>query len=187
MRTFIALELSEAAKAGILSTIRTLRESGVRASWSRPSTIHLTMRFLGEVEQGRVQDVVDAVARAARAVSCFDISIARLGAFPSPRRPRVIWAGVDAPKQLYELHASLEEELRLLGFAGEGKRFHPHVTLGRLRVPAGDLGHLLGATAVPEERTKVRHVRVMRSTLDPAGAVHEVVGELPLAAAPCSP
>ncbi len=187
MRTFIALELSEPAKAGILSVIRALRESGVRAGWSRPSTIHLTLRFLGDVENERVPGLLAAVERAARRSQGFRMTTAGLGAFPSPRRPRVIWAGVDAPEELYVLQSAIEDELAGVGFDRERKRFHPHVTLGRLREPGADLGVLLSANRVLEEPTDVTHVRVMKSTLAPSGAVHEVVGELPLAAPHRSP
>lgn len=180
VRTFIALELSEAAKAGILAVIRELHAAGVRASWARSSTIHLTLRFLGDVEERRLEDVVTAARRAAASTAAFDVSTSRLGAFPSPRRPRVIWVGVEAPNELYELRDSIESELAALGFERESRRFHPHVTLGRIRAEGADLTRLLGDTAVPEEGTRVRCLRVMKSTLASAGAIHEVVEELPL-------
>ncbi len=187
MRTFVALELSGTAKAGILAVIERLRKSGVRASWSRSSTIHLTLKFLGDVDEALVPEVVEAVGRAAGASSGFDMTTTRLGAFPSPRRPRVVWAGVDAPDALYELQTAVDGELASLGFERERKRFHPHVTLGRLREPGADLSGLLAAVDVPREATSVDRVLVMKSTLRPSGAVHEVVSEHPLAATRRSP
>ncbi len=187
MRTFVALELSDAAKAGILAVIGRLRESGVRASWSRSSTIHLTLKFLGEVDDAEIAEVVEAVGLAARSSLGFGMTTVGLGAFPSPRRPRVVWAGVDAPEELFALQSKVDAELAALGFERERRRFHPHVTLGRLREPGADLGGLLRTVEVPRRTTHVDRVLVMKSTLAPSGAVHEAVAEVPLASARPSP
>lgn len=180
VRTFIALELSEAAKAGILGCVEKLRDKGVRASWARPSTIHLTLRFLGDVDDERLVDVFSATERAAAAGQPFEFVTTGLGAFPSPARPRVVWAGVEAPDALYELRSALDTELEFAGFARERRRFHPHVTLGRLRSSVVGLAELLSETPVPAERTRVGAVLVMKSTLASSGATHEVVRELDL-------
>ncbi|MFH1502941.1 MAG: RNA 2',3'-cyclic phosphodiesterase [Candidatus Eisenbacteria bacterium] len=180
VRAFVALELSEPAKAGILCVIDELRGRGVRASWSRVSTIHLTLRFLGDVEESELPDVVDAVRAAARTVPPFTMRTKGLGAFPSPRRPRVFWAGIEGPDELYGLRDAIEDGVVQLGFERERRRFHPHVTLGRLRDSTPDAGELLTGLSVPVEATDVTAVRVMRSTLAPSGARHDVVEELPL-------
>ncbi len=181
MRVFIALELSDAARAGILAVIGEFRQRGVRASWSRTSTIHLTLQFLGDVEESELENVVEAVRSCAADVAPFRMSIGGLGAFPSPRRPRVIWVGVDAPDELYELQERIEGALTELGIKRERRRFHPHVTLGRLRDSTADVERLLGQLTAPVESTRVDSVRVMKSTLASSGAIHEVVAEVGLA------
>jgi len=180
VRTFIALELSEVAKAGILACVDELRDRKVRASWARPATIHLTLRFLGDLEESILPSVIEAVERAAAGIAPFEMATSGIGAFPSPARPRVLWSGIDAPDALYELHAALEDELKALGFARERRSFRPHVTLGRLRDSQGSLERLLRELPAPEGRTRVESVRVMKSTLAPSGATHDVIGEVPL-------
>lgn len=184
VRTFIALELSDALKEGILSLVADLKDQGVRASWARSSTMHLTLRFLGDVEETLVRDVVEAVRASARTVPEFAIATSSVGAFPSPRRPRVLWVGVEATSELYELQEALERELAARGFPRERRRFHPHVTVGRLREQGvGDLSALLGALDPPRETVAVRDVMVMKSTLAPGGARHERLACVPLSGA----
>jgi 2'-5' RNA ligase len=181
VRTFVALELSESARRGILSVVDELRSRGVRASWTRASTVHLTLKFLGDVEENELPGVVDAVARASRQVVPFILETRALGAFPSPRRPRVLWVGVDAPDELFDLARLMEDELAELGFPRERRRFHPHVTLGRIRdARAESVLPLFEEIEAPRERSEVREVRVMKSTLKRGGALHELVEALPL-------
>jgi len=181
VRTFVALELSEDARTGILGLVEEMRRRGVRASWARSGTLHLTLKFLGDVEEDELPGVVDAVERASGQVSTFTFETRSLGAFPSPRRPRVLWVGVDAPDELFALARAVEDELAELGFPREQRRFHPHITLGRVRDPeAESVLSLYEELSAPRERTVVGEVRVMRSTLQPGGALHELVEAIPL-------
>jgi 2'-5' RNA ligase len=181
VRTFVALELSERTRTGILAVVEELRGRGIRASWCRPGTIHLTLKFLGDVDETELPAVVAAVARAARSVSCFTLETRSLGAFPSPARPRVLWMGVEAPAELFDLARAIENELADLGFPREKRRFHPHITLGRIRDGrAGSILELLEELTTPREKTDVTEVRIMKSTLRPQGALHEVVEAVPL-------
>lgn len=184
VRTFVALELSRELKQGILALIEELRGAGVRASWGRASTLHLTLKFLGDVDEDVLDAVVEAVGRAAREVDPFTLETGSLGAFPTPRRPRVLWLGVEPERVLFDLQEAAESELEKLGFPRERRRFHPHITLGRIRDPnAGSVQHLLEALEAPRERVVVNEVRVMKSTLAPSGAVHEPIAALPLGGA----
>jgi 2'-5' RNA ligase len=129
------LELSERLKEGILALAVEFRARGIRASWAKRPTLHLTLKFLGDVEEDELPEVVAAVARASSGVATFDFETSSLGAFPSPRRPRVLWLGVKPSDELFGLHAALEDELAELGVQRERRRFHPHITLGRMRDP----------------------------------------------------
>lgn len=181
VRTFVALELPEPLRAGILGLARTLRDSGIRASWCRDGTLHLTLKFLGDVEERDLPEVVAAVATAAAGVPPFDFETGRLGAFPSPRDPRVIWLGAEPVDELFDLQAAIEDELSAAGFPRERRSFHPHITLGRVRGRAPDgTCDILATLSAPRARVPVSEVRVMRSTLDPGGAVHEVIETVPL-------
>ncbi|MFH1690075.1 MAG: RNA 2',3'-cyclic phosphodiesterase [Candidatus Eisenbacteria bacterium] len=181
VRTFIALELSEELKEGILGLTDELQERGVRASWARRQTLHLTLKFLGDVEETELPEVVAAVARASSRTSSFDFETRSLGAFPSPARPRVLWAGIEPVDELMALQQAIDGELTKLGFPREKRRFHPHITLGRIRDPrAESVQGILDDLVAPEGRVVATEVRVMRSTLRPGGALHELVQAVPL-------
>ena len=180
-RTFIALELSHGLKEGILCLIDELQDRGVRASWARRQTLHLTLKFLGDVEETELPEVVGAVARASGRSCSFDFETRSLGAFPSPARPRVLWVGIKPAEELMALQRAIDGELTKLGFPRERRRFHPHITLGRIRDPrAESVQDILDVLAAPEEKVEVGEVRVMRSTLRPGGALHELVQAVPL-------
>jgi 2'-5' RNA ligase len=184
LRVFIALELSEPLKEGILAMGRSLRARGVRASWLKPGAMHLTLKFLGDVEEGALPRLFGAVRRAAEAVGPFRFETTDLGAFPSPRRPRVIWLGIEPVSELFELAEAIERELSELGFPRERRPFRPHITIGRIRDPraSGDVSGTLADLAGLRETVQVHEVRVMKSTLEPSGAVHEVLTAVPLGA-----
>ncbi|MFH1865590.1 MAG: RNA 2',3'-cyclic phosphodiesterase [Candidatus Eisenbacteria bacterium] len=181
VRTFIALELSDGLKEGILGLIDELQERGVRAGWARRQTLHLTLKFLGDVEETELPEVVAAVARASAGMSPFSFDTRSLGAFPSPARPRVLWVGIEPVDELMALQQAVDGELTKLGFPREKRRFHPHITLGRIRDPrAESVQEVLEALVAPEEKVVATEVRVMRSTLRPGGALHELVQAVPL-------
>ena len=185
-RTFVALELSPALKAGILGLAEALRRKGVRASWSREGTLHLTLKFIGDVEEADLPDVVEAVRRAAAPRPPFSFETRGTGAFPSPRRPRVIWVGVAPNDALFDLQGDVERELAGVGVPREERRWSPHLTVGRIRdtESAPDLSGALASLRAPEESVSVTEVLVMRSRLAPSGAVHEEVARIPLSSDP---
>ncbi len=180
IRAFVALELSRTLKDGILSLIDELRGAGVRAGWSRAETLHLTLRFLGDVEEALLPDLVTALETAAAEVPPFTFDTTSMGAFPSPARPRVVWIGIEPADELYHLQEAVERELTPLGFPREKRRFHPHITLGRIRDADGsscavDLSALITELPVPRGRTSVSELRLVKSTLSPGGARHETL------------
>ena len=182
LRLFVALELPVTVKDGILTVIEDLRSRGTRASWSRSGTMHLTLAFLGDTEEGLLCPLNEALLDASSAVEPFSWMIRGLGAFPSPRRPKVIWAGVDAPEALFELKRRIDAALEPLGFSPERRRFRPHVTLGRVRDDAQATGFemVLASTESPEFTIPTDEVLLMKSTLKRGGALHEVLDRCPL-------
>jgi 2'-5' RNA ligase len=182
IRVFVALELSQPLKEGILALTRQMAKRGVSASWAKPGTMHLTLKFLGDVEEERIPDVTEAVEAAAARVPPFAFGTDGLGAFPTSRRPRVLWVGVSPAPGLFALQEAVEDELALLGFPQEEDRYRPHITLGRLRDPRGaqSFPELLAEFTAPAVTVEVKDVLLMKSTLAAGGAVHEPLAAIPL-------
>jgi len=143
-------------------------------AWVVPGNLHLTMKFLGEVAEGRIGAIVSALTGAVSDVNAFDANCAGLGAFPSLTRPRVIWAGVTAGTgAMVDLAGRVDAALAGLGFARDERPFSPHITLGRARQPGRNptlAKALRGAAGCEFGRMRVAGASLMRSELSPRGA-----------------
>ena len=183
MRTFICIEIPESLKERIGALQQSLRRIDAQASWVKPSNIHLTLKFLGDVESSRLDRVRDAVERASGSTSRFQVTAGTAGCFPSPKNPRVLWVGLtELPDELLKLHKQIEDSLAREGFPREAKRFSPHLTIARLRAPrnAAQLADALIATGFEPETFEAREVIVMRSDLDPKGSIYTPQAIIPL-------
>ena len=174
-RVFCAIELPPEVRRRAGDHIANLRASvpEVRAGWDRPEKLHLTLKFFGEIEQGRVNALRDAASRAAGRASPFDLAIEGAGRFPPHGLPRVLWLGVtDASGALARLQSHLEDECAREGFPKEARPFHPHITIARLRRPEG--ARRLAALHLEKDfaRTEFRvpSLVVIRSELLPGGS-----------------
>ncbi len=179
IRSFVAILLPEDVRAGLGGEIERLRPGARGVGWVAPDNLHVTLKFLGGVDPERLERVAAALAGTAAGGAPFDLALRGLGAFPSPTRPRVIWAGVagDSP-ELATLASGVEAALAVLGFVPEGRPFSAHVTLGRVREPRRDpaLAAALDAAAGRElGRFRVERVALMRSDLSPRGARYTVL------------
>ncbi|MDZ7338850.1 MAG: RNA 2',3'-cyclic phosphodiesterase [candidate division KSB1 bacterium] len=184
VRTFIAIDIPAAQKEQIATLQGQLRALGARVTWTRPEGIHLTLKFLGDVDEGQIAQVAEAVGRAARGIEPFEVSIAGTGAFPDFRRPRVLWVGVKEPSgRLKALAQAVELQLQPLGFPREGRDFSPHLTLGRVKDPRGvePVVRALQQTNFVGGSFAVQEVVVMRSDLKPSGAEYTALHRIALA------
>ncbi len=181
LRTFIAIELDEALKQTLAALQTRLRERLARGSvrWVRPEGIHLTLKFLGETPAAQVDEIGQAMVRAAAQVSPFTFTVGGLGCFPHTRRPRVVWVGLQEPTgALARLRNAVETQVAPLGFPTEERPFRPHLTLGRVqrgvsRSKAREIG--LAVEADPPgtiARMHVTTVAYIQSELEPGGAVY---------------
>jgi RNA 2',3'-cyclic 3'-phosphodiesterase len=177
MRLFVAINFTSKDRQRMGRAARRMREAELPVRWVDPDQIHMTLKFLGEVRPERVADVKTAVSQVAAKTQPFNMRMSGSGAFPTTRRPKVIWLGAVASPELRCLKHDLEWELAPLGFEREVRAFHPHVTLGRARVDAraGDFRgfeDLVAAMDFTAEIT-VRSVDLMKSTLSAKGARYE--------------
>lgn len=184
MRSFVAIEISEQSREALRLLGGRLRGSDVKASWVRAGNLHITLRFLGDVEPGDLDVLAEVLAKAYSGVEPFSLRVEGVGAFPNPRRPRVVWAGVTGPETpLASIHQISEMGARAIGLAPEKKGFSPHITLGRIRDPrAGSVlpGVLNGERDFDGGEFEVRNVSLFSSTLTPKGPVYGKKREFPL-------
>ena len=177
VRIFCAVELPEEARARVSAHVARLRDaagSTVKISWERGEKLHLTLKFLGEIEPQRLEALARAATRAAQRVEKFAVSLREAGAFPARGNPRVLWVGLrDEGRRLAELHEQLETECARENFPREARAFHPHITLARIRFQNGATRHLAKVHSdmgfEPVSFT-VREFVVMRSQLGAGGS-----------------
>ena len=180
IRAFIAIELSPEIQRELdrLSSSLRQRLKGMPVRWVAGANIHLTLKFLGNVSPANLDVLQNVLQTETGRHVPFELRVAGLGAFPSTRRPRVIWVGVQAPVELDQLQRGLEEGFTRLGYAPEERGFTPHLTLGRVSRDAkpADLqriGQVLVEVEVGElGAMQVPAVRLFRSDLQPTGAVY---------------
>ena len=175
VRTFISIDLPESIKNRIDGLQKTLQKIEAQVSWTKPSNIHLTLKFLGNVEASRIESISEAVGVAAREIRPFEIEISGSGCFPSPRKPRVLWVGFsNVPEPLKQLHSNIEQELARVGFPPETRSFSPHLTIGRIRMPhnSARVAETLISQGFEAEGFTAREVNVMRSELRPTGSIY---------------
>ncbi len=185
MRLFIALNLPKKERQRIYRAVRPMRDEALPVRWLDLDTFHLTLKFLGEVRREDIPVVEEAMQRVAQSTKPFSAKVGGFGAFPTIRRPRVLWVGVEACPELRCLKQDLEWTLGACGFEAETRAFHPHITLGRARdARAGAFRGLdsLMASLDFEGTMNVRSLELMRSHLSPEGARYSVLSSARLQA-----
>jgi RNA 2',3'-cyclic 3'-phosphodiesterase len=191
IRAFIAIHLSPEITHNLEQVLQDLKSRWPQAPvrWVPANNIHITIKFLGDVSLSNVPLLTKMLQIEASRHASLEISVGKLGAFPSVRRPRVIWVGVEAPPELYTLQRSVEGEMARLGYAPEEREFSPHLTLGRVaRNISGDEMQRLSALLAGSKvgflgATRVQSIQLFRSDLQPNGAVYTALFTAPLAEA----
>ena len=175
IRTFICIEIPQSIKERIHTLQEILRQIDAQISWTKPSNIHLTLKFLGGVEAARIERVKKALERAASGIGPFEVEVSGSGCFPSARNPRVLWVGFsNVPERLQQLYSNLEDELAREGLEREKRKFSPHLTIGRIRTPhnAARVAEALTAAGFESETFTATEVILMRSDLKPTGSIY---------------
>lgn len=183
-RTFIAIEMNERLQRHLENVIRQVAQVLPTIRWVDPKGIHLTLAFLGELDDAHLHDALQAAEAAAKQGTPFSYSLGRLGIFGSPHHPRVLWMGIEEPSGgLNGLHRILNQELAQRGFQLDTRPFAPHLTLARVKAPLPlqeqqQLQQLLAGQQlgiVSPEHYQVQHIEVMKSELGRAGAHYSVL------------
>ena len=183
MRIFIAVDLPASIKAEVSAFQEGLVRTRASIRWTRPESLHLTLKFLGEIEEARLSEIMNVVQRVAASHRQMTLCLTGIGVFPHLRNPRIFWVGLGGETDRY---ASLAEEIDLnlseLGFPREERSYKPHLTIGRFKSPLGANELLSQARhqTLPLLSFRVSEVTVMRSLLNPRAAVYTPLFNCPL-------
>jgi len=183
IRSFISIELPEGIRRSIADLIAELRKTGAGVAWVPAEKVHLTLKFLGNTDASMIPAMKEQFSKKLSHYNVFCIKIVGVGCFPSERRPRVLWVGVENSDDLRRIRKDLDTEVAGFGFASENRPFSPHLTIGRVRSQKG-IAEML--KRISEFRTadfgvvEVKGIHIMKSELKPAGAEHTSIAELPI-------
>ena len=179
LRSFISINLTPALTQALdqLQT-RLQGKIGSGVSWTKPEQIHLTLKFLGDIEAASLDALKAALDRAGAGIASHELTLENLGAFPSTKKPSVIWVGIGGEVDaLLELQRRVEQETRSLSSHDEDRTFKPHLTIGRVKArhfrEQQRIGGIVQSTQVGVlGRWKVGSVQLMKSQLGPQGSRH---------------
>jgi 2'-5' RNA ligase len=181
IRAFIATEIPRFDE--LESLMDRIRKSGARISVPRSEGMHVTLKFLGDVEEDSVTEIIGHLEESVSGFAPFDVKVAGTGAFPNPRNPRVFWVGIEDGGFLGRITGSIDESLSTMGFAKESRPFAPHITIARVKAPSGverAMGILKEFEGVQFGTCHVKDIRLKKSTLTPTGPIYEDLGVINL-------
>lgn len=182
LRTFLAIPLPPSLQRRIAALQGELSASVRGIRWTRPETIHLTLRFFGATDRNDLEKIRACMLSNRLRMPPFQVDLAGLGAFPDQRRPRVLWLGLAPEEPLRTLFEACEAELRRAGLPAEPRGFTPHLTIGRFRERGPDLEQTLAAASgQPLGHLPVDRLVLYESRLRPEGASHIPLFTVPLA------
>jgi RNA 2',3'-cyclic 3'-phosphodiesterase len=182
MRTFIAIPLPEECRNMILQVQDQMRSFGADVRWTAIPSIHLTLKFLGEIDRGALPQLAAALRQQAVRPG-FAVCIRGLGAFPELRHPKVLWYGIEgATDRLALLQAAIETACESLGFKREERAYHPHLTLGRVQGKKNlqPLMEYIKIGTGPERSFRADHFNIYQSVLSPRGANYTILEKIDL-------
>ena len=182
-RSFLAVDVPQTVTREIQVLTDSLKKAGADVKWVEPQNLHLTLKFLGDLDGERLSQVKDFLDQFCPAKAAFPIRFSELGGFPDLRAPKVLWVGLaEGEESLKTLAAGLESGLAEIGFEKSEKPFSAHLTIGRVRSPKG-LGRLAEAVKVENyssvQAVRVDHIIFYKSTLTREGPIYESIHTTP--------
>jgi 2'-5' RNA ligase len=177
MRTFLAVEVPENIRRVICDFVQIVAKKEVPIKWVKLDNMHITLKFLGEIDENKRADITPVITEVSRQHSPFTVEMEDLGCFPHARNPRVIWLGMKhGGEELSVIAADLEKELTRFGFKEE-KIFHPHLTIGRMKKFCR-VEEILAQTISTEPFT-VASLVLFKSVLKPEGPIYTALDYFP--------
>src|SRR5258708_37154170 len=185
MRLFVALEIPSAVRENLGTLLKSLRAVSPQTRWVRPETLHMPLKFIGEGEAPKLAAIRTALA-GVRSEQPAAVNFHGLGFFPDDKRPRVLWAGIEASPNLKTLAADIDKAMEKLGIPGEKRPFSPHLTLARFeppRLPENLRAAIRENVARDFGSLRTCEFHLIESKLKPTGAEYTTLESFPFAAA----
>jgi len=184
MRTFIAIDFEQKIKDELSLFIQKLQAVSSNVKWIKKSGMHLTLKFLGEIEEDKTAEIKSCLSKISKNHDSFSLQLKGTGTFPpGKKKPRVLWVGVEENKKLAKLQSDIERELAKLGFPPEKRPFHPHLTLGRIKA-SSQLGNIISYLEKNKDKSfghmVVKKTTFFLSILKPTGAEYKALAEFEL-------
>jgi RNA 2',3'-cyclic 3'-phosphodiesterase len=182
VRTFIALPMQAQAQQAVADIQARLKETHTDVKWESQDKFHITLVFLGNVEQSKLELLSTALAKSVQQVPCFTITYESIGAFPTLHHPRVVWIGIRPNQTVLDLQADAEHICAGFGFPKEDRTFHPHITLGRVKETRSidRLTEAIKTITFEPIETRCSEILVMKSELHPSGSLYTILKSFPL-------
>jgi 2'-5' RNA ligase len=184
VRLFVALEIPAGVRDNLATLIKELRNSEPKARWVRAENLHVTLKFLGETPSEKLEAIRDTLL-GVRSEQTVKLEFRGLGFFPNEKRPRVLWAGMDASPNVQSLAASIDQALEKLGFPPEDREFTPHLTIARFSSPrvTEKLRAAIQQNMARESGcVRTTEFHLIESKLKPSGAEYTRLGTFSFAA-----
>jgi 2'-5' RNA ligase len=179
LRTFIAALIPEEIKLEMKRYIMDMKPHWEGVKWENYEKLHLTLKFMGDVEESKIEEIESVLAESVRMYSPFRTAISGFGGFPNLRNPHVLFIGLSENQELLKLQCEIEERLEGLGFKKESRAFVSHVTIGRIRGRAQSKGSF----PVPKNTPfSITEIALMKSMLHPGGSKYTPISVFRLAA-----
>lgn len=181
MRCFIAIPLPDEIHHQLSKIQLELKETGADAKWVEAGNVHLTLKFLGDVQESKIKTISQKLKKIANKHTLFETCIGKLRAFPTLSNSRVVWIGLNKnEKKINNLQKEIEESLQSLGFEKEMRPFHPHLTLGRVRSKKNIQNLVEKIKTLPLPQFKpitIDKIILFQSILKPQGAEYTALDE----------
>jgi len=168
MRLFIAALIPEEIRKQLTNYINSLKYDIDGVKWEKSEKLHITLKFLGDVDKSKVDDITNLLGNLASGFSPFKVQISEFGGIPHLRSPRILYVGISNNKLLSRFHNELEQNLSGFGFEKENRKFTPHVTIGRVKKKI----HIKETPPITQKSFQITQIGLMKSELRPNGSVY---------------
>ncbi|MCD6463333.1 MAG: RNA 2',3'-cyclic phosphodiesterase [Thermotogae bacterium] len=175
MRTFIGIDVNRRVMELVEELTNSLVRMGFKGNWVKPENVHMTMVFLGELAEKKVEEIAQHLSKRLRGFPSFSFMVKGMGYFKGKNgMPRVLWLGVEAPEALYKLYDEIVAELKQHSVTFDENKFKPHITLCRLKWVPQYWEKLLNDVNFEDEIVVVDDVKIYSSILTPRGPIYNV-------------